>query len=40
MKKGKYPENKLLFPIDHVVTKSVYLAKREAPKQWSVRIRN
>jgi len=36
----KYTKNKLSFPTDQVVMKSVYLAVREATKKWSMPIRN
>jgi transposase-like protein len=36
----KYTKNKLSFPIDEAVMKSVYLATREATKKWSMPIRN
>ena len=36
----KYTKNKLSFPTDDAVMKSVYLATREATKKWSVPIRN
>ena len=36
----KYTKNKLSFPTDDAVKKSVYLALREATKKWSMPIRN
>lgn len=36
----KYTNNKLSFPTDQAVMKSVYLAVREATKKWSAPIRN
>jgi transposase-like protein len=36
----KYTKNKLSFPTDDAVMKSVYLAIREATKKWSMPIRN
>ncbi len=36
----KYTKNKLSFPSDQAVMKSVYLATREATKKWSMPIRN
>ena len=36
----KYTKNKLSFPTDDAVLKSVYLALREATKKWSMPIRN
>jgi len=36
----KYTKNKLSFPTDNAVMKSVYLAVREATKKWSMPIRN
>ena len=36
----KYTKNKLSFPTDEAVMKSVYLAMREATKKWSMPIRN
>ena len=36
----KYTKNKLSFPTDEAVLKSVYLAIREATKKWSMPIRN
>ncbi|SIT16599.1 Transposase, Mutator family [Zobellia uliginosa] len=36
----KYTKNKLSFPTDEAVIKSVYLAVREATKKWSMPIRN
>jgi len=36
----KYTKNKLSFPNDDTVLKSVYLASREATKKWTVAIRN
>jgi putative transposase len=36
----KYTKNKLSFPADEAVTKSVYLAIRESTKKWSMPIRN
>jgi len=36
----KYTKNKLSFPTDQAVIKSVYLATREATKKWSMPIRN
>jgi len=36
----KYTKNKLSFPNDDAVMKSVYLATREATKKWSMPIRN
>lgn len=36
----KYTKNKLSFPTDEAVTKSVYLALREATKKWTMPIRN
>lgn len=36
----KYTKNKLSFPTDDAVMKSVYLAVREATKKWSMPIRN
>ena len=36
----KYTKNKLSFPTDDAVKKSVYLALREATKKWSLPIRN
>jgi len=35
-----YTKNKLSFPTDEAVMKSVYLAMREATKKWSMSIRN
>ena len=36
----KYTKNKLAFPTDEAVMKSVYLAVREATKKWSMPVRN
>lgn len=36
----KYTKNKLSFPTDESVMKSVYLATREATKKWTMPIRN
>ena len=36
----KYTKNKLSFPTDQAVMKSVYLAIREATKKWSMPVRN
>ena len=36
----KYTKNKLSFPTDEAVMKSVYLAVREATKKWNMPIRN
>ena len=36
----KYTKNKLSFPTDQAVMKSVYLAVRETTKKWSMPIRN
>jgi putative transposase len=36
----KYTKNKLSFPTDEAVMKSVYLALREASKKWTMPIRN
>lgn len=36
----KYTKNKLSFPTDEAVMKSVYLAMREATKKWSMPVRN
>jgi len=36
----KYTKNKLSFPTDEAVMKSVYLATREATKKWSMPIQN
>lgn len=36
----KYTKNKLSFPTDDAVMKSVYLALREATKKWSMPIKN
>ncbi len=36
----KYTKNKLSFPTDDAVMKSVYLAVRETTKKWSMPIRN
>ena len=36
----KYTKNKLSFPTDYAVMKSVYLAIREATKKWSMPIRD
>lgn len=36
----KYTKNKLSFPSDQTVMKSVYLALREATKKWSMPIQN
>ncbi|MDQ6482618.1 transposase [Dyadobacter sp. LHD-138] len=36
----KYTKNKLSFPTDEAVIKSVYLALREASKKWTMPIRN
>lgn len=36
----KYTKNKMSFPTDEAVLKSVYLAIREATKKWSMPIRN
>ena len=36
----KYTKNKLSFPTDDAVMKSVYLAVREATKKWTMPIRN
>lgn len=36
----KYTKNKLSFPTDDAVLKSVYLALREASKKWTMPIRN
>jgi len=36
----KYTKNKLSFPTDEAVLKSVYLAVQEATKKWSMPIRN
>ena len=37
---GKYTKNKLSFPTDEAVLKSVFLALREATKKWSLPIQN
>jgi putative transposase len=39
-KNRKYTKNKLSFPTDDAVLKSVYLALREATKKWSMPIQN
>jgi transposase-like protein len=36
----KYTKNKLSFPTDEAVMKSVYLAVREATKRWTMPVRN
>ncbi|SDE17859.1 Transposase, Mutator family [Riemerella columbipharyngis] len=36
----KYTKNKMSFPTDEAVTKSVYLAIREATKKWLMPIRS
>lgn len=36
----KYTKNKLSFPTDEAVMKSVYLALREATKKWTMPVRN
>lgn len=36
----KYTKNKLSFPTDEAVLKSVYLALREATKKWTMPIHN
>ena len=36
----KYTKNKLSFPTDDAMMKSVYLAVREATKKWSMPVRN
>ncbi|KGB66341.1 hypothetical protein Q787_09780 [Ornithobacterium rhinotracheale H06-030791] len=36
----KYTKNKMSFPTDEAVTKSVYLAIREATRKWSMPIKN
>ena len=36
----KYTKNKLSFPTDDAVMKSVYLALRESSKKWTMPIRN
>ena len=36
----KYTKNKLSFPTDNAVKKSVYLALMEATKKWTLPIRN
>ena len=36
----KYTKNKMSFPTDDAVLKSVYLALRQATKKWSMPIRN
>ena len=36
----KYTKNKLSFPTDDAVMKSVYLALREATKKWTMPVRN
>jgi len=36
----KYTQNKLSFPADDAVMKSVYLVVREATKKWSMLVRN
>ena len=36
----KYTKNKLSFPTDEAVMKSVFLAVREATKKWTMPIRN
>jgi putative transposase len=36
----KYTRNKLSFPTDEAVMKSVYLAMRESTKKWSMPVRN
>lgn len=36
----KYTKNKLSFPTDEAVMKSVYLAVREATKKWTMPVRN
>ena len=36
----KYTKNKMSFPTDEAVLKSVYLAVREATKKWSNPIQN
>jgi transposase-like protein len=35
----KYTKNKLSFPTDEAVIKSVYLASKEASKKWTMPIR-
>ncbi|MFN6019573.1 MAG: transposase, partial [Bacteroidota bacterium] len=36
----KYTKNKLSFPTDEAVIKSVYLAAKEASKKWTMPIRD
>src|SRR5690606_42056895 len=36
----KYTKNKMSFPTDEAVMKSVFLAVREATKKWTMPIRN
>ncbi|AIG33170.1 hypothetical protein IA01_10670 [Flavobacterium psychrophilum] len=36
----KYTKNKMSFPTDDAVLKSVYLALKEATKKWSMPIQN
>ena len=36
----KYTKNKLSFPTDEAVIKSVYLALREVTKKWTMPVRN
>ena len=36
----KYTRNKLSFPTDEAVMKSVYLAVREATRKWTMPVRN
>lgn len=36
----KYTKNKLSFPTDEAVIKSVYLAVREATKKWTMSIKD
>ena len=36
----KYTKNKMSFPTDDAVLKSVFLALREATKKWTMPIRN
>ncbi len=36
----KYTKNKLSFPTDEAVMKSVYLAVREVSKRWSMPVKN
>jgi transposase-like protein len=36
----KYTKNKLSFPTDEAVMKSVFLAVREVTKKWTMPIRN